>query len=341
MKSVADWQINHFDSIVKKGSIWKDSHAHWAWTNGTMYLGMVEQAKLSGDQKYWDFLTGIGKGQSWKPGPDVYHADDICVSQMYAEIFNHTGDSSILKPTIERMDYIISHPQTSTLNFTVKGNQNRWSWCDALFMAPTAYTRIGKITGDSRYYDFMDKEFWTTYDTLYNKKDSLFFRDTRYKTMKEANGKNIYWGRGNGWVIGGLTIIIDHLPDNYRSKGKYIALYKEMMKKIVSLQDENGFWHPSLLDYKTYPMPETSSSGFYTYGLAWGINRGYLDKKEYLPATKKGWNALVSEVEPNGKVGWVQAIGADPKKVSKNDTEVYGVGSFLMAASEYYKLLKR
>ena len=40
----------------------------------------------------------------------------------------------------------------------------------------------------------------------------------------------------------------------------------------------------------------------------------------------------------DGKLGWVQPVGADPKKVTRDMTELYGTGAFLMAASEIYKL---
>lgn len=72
----------------------------------------------------------------------------------------------------------------------------------------------------------------------------------------------------------------------------------------------------------------------------WGINRGYLEKEKYLSIAEKAWHALTSIVHEDGKVGYVQPIGADPKKVDINDTEVYGTGAFLMAATEYIKYLK-
>ena len=111
-----------------------------------------------------------------------------------------------------------------------------------------------------------------------------------------------------------------------------------MMKRVAGLQDKNGFWHSSLLDVKSYPMPETSSTGFFTYGLAWGINRGLLSSKKYKPVALKAWKALNSAVHPDGKLGWVQPIGADPKSVTADMTEVYGVGAYLMAGSQMYYL---
>lgn len=184
----------------------------------------------------------------------------------------------------------------------------------------------------------MEEEFKVTYDTLYDKNEKLFFRDTRFKTRKEANGEKIFWGRGNGWVIGGLCLIIDNLPANHPTKPFYTGLFIEMMERIARLQDKSGFWHPSLLDPVSYPMPESSSSAFFTYGLAWGINNGFLPAKTYKPVAQKAWKALNSAIHPDGKLGWVQPIGADPKSVTADMTEVYGAGAFLLAGSEMYKL---
>lgn len=337
MKQVADWQIAHFDDYVNHPSKHKD-RMRWAWTNGAMYVGMLEWAKMSKDEKYFEFLKSVAEKESYNPGPDVFHADDICVSWLYISLFEKYKDSVMIKPTHDRMGFVMENRSYGNLDFTRKGNQKRWSWCDALFMAPPVYVNMARITGDSKYLDFMDEEFKVTYDTLYDKKEKLFFRDTRFKTRKEANGEKIFWGRGNGWVIGGLCLIIDNLPANHPTKPFYTELFKEMMERIARLQDKNGFWHPSLLDPVSYPMPESSSSAFFTYGLAWGINNGLLPAKTYKPVVYKAWKALNSAIHPDGKLGWVQPIGADPKSVTADMTEVYGVGAFLLAGSEMYKM---
>ncbi|MDP4238163.1 MAG: glycoside hydrolase family 88 protein [Bacteroidota bacterium] len=338
MQQVADWELTHFEAKVKTGSIYKDSHAYWSWTNGAMYIGMFDWATLSKENKYFRFLKAVGEKEAFKPGPNLYHADDICVSQLYLQLFLKYKDSCMIKPTLDRMNFVLANRSFGDLDFSRKGNDKRWSWCDALFMAPAAYARASRITGDRKYANFMDQEFKVTYDTLFDQTQHLFFRDTGYKNKREANGEKIFWGRGNGWVIGGLCMIIDNLPQNHPTRTTYIKLYQQMMERIAGLQDKNGFWHSSLLDPQSYPMPETSCSGFFTYGLAWGINKGFLPAKKYKPIVQKAWKALRSAVQPDGKLGWVQPIGADPKSVTQDMTDVYGVGAFLMAGCQIYKL---
>ena len=79
---------------------------------------------------------------------------------------------------------------------------------------------------------------------------------------------------------------------------------------------------------------ETSGTGFFVYGLAWGIHHGILPAADYRPAVERGWQALAAAVARDGKLGWVQRVGAAPDQVSSDDTQLYGVGAFLLAASE-------
>ena len=114
-----------------------------------------------------------------------------------------------------------------------------------------------------------------------------------------------------------------------------------MAAMVAQCQDEKGFWHASLLDPDSFPNPETSSSSFFCYALAYGINEGLLVREQYMPIVAKAWNALVSSVFPDGKLGWVQPIGQDPKKVTREMTEVYGVGAFLLAATEMLEMANK
>lgn len=111
-----------------------------------------------------------------------------------------------------------------------------------------------------------------------------------------------------------------------------------MSESVVACQDRKGSWHPSMLDPEAYPMPENSASGFFTYGLAWGVNRGILTGSAYRKAARQGWKALCSHVRSDGRLEYVQPIGGSPASATRDMTEVYGVGAFLMAASEIVKM---
>lgn len=338
LKSVADWQINT-----------PLTHGLADWTNGALYAGMIEWAGIAGDSKYYDWLKDIAVKNKWSYNVRTnplgrYHADDYCVGQTYVELYRKYHDKNMIKPMSDYFDRILKDPAKGDLKFVNTKDYwstQRWSWCDALFMGPTVWAKMAKVTGKMAYLDFMFQEYKASTDYLYDKDEDLYFRDSSYFTKKENNGKKVFWGRGNGWVFAGLPIIIRELPKKYAEKPYFVNIYKRMAAKLLSIQDANGYWHASLLDPESYPNPEMSATAFFVFGFAWGIDNGYLDKETYLPAVIKGWKAMVNAVWPDGKVGFIQPVGADPKAVTSEMTEVYGVGGFLFAGTEITKLIEK
>lgn len=337
LKKVADYQIR--TPLTHPGA---------DWTNGALYAGMAEWAGIAGDDQYYTWLKAVGDKNGWTYNHRAdkrarYHADDYCVGQMYVELYRKYGDLRMITPMREYFDSILVNPSTADLAFEFTDTYwatERWSWCDALFMGPTVWAKMASITGNSGYLDFMFQEYKATTDYLHNSEDHLYFRDSRYFSTPEANGARMFWGRGNGWVFAGLPVILRELPEGYQHKQYFETIFRDMGAKILSLQDAQGYWHASLLDPASYPNPEMSATSFFIFGLAWGISNGYFDKATYLPAVLKGWEAMVNSVWPDGKVGWIQPIGENPKNVTREMTEVYGVGAFLMAGTQVYYLVK-
>jgi rhamnogalacturonyl hydrolase YesR len=215
-----------------------------------------------------------------------------------------------------------------------------WWWCDALFMAPPVWTRLAKATGDKSYLDYMDHKWWITSNLLYDLQEHLYTRDATYLDKHEANGKKIFWSRGNGWVMGGLARVLEAMPQDYPTRGKYVEQFQQMAEKVALLQGADGLWRPGLLDEKSYALPEVSGSAFFVYALAWGINHGVLDRVTYLPVVQRGWAGLLTHIYKDGRLGCIQPIGAAPGDFKPTSSYVYGAGAFLLAGSETYSLAK-
>jgi rhamnogalacturonyl hydrolase YesR len=212
-----------------------------------------------------------------------------------------------------------------------------WWWCDALFMAPPVLARLYAATGDKKYLRYLHAMWWDTTDFLFDPKEGLYYRDKNYIGKLNDNGKKVFWARGNGWVMAGTVRVLQYLPKTDPMRGRYVKLLRTMAASVTRVQGEDGLWRPSLLDPQEAPVPETSSSGFFCYALAWGINQGLLDRQTYLPVVRKAWRGLIGAVHSNGKLGWVQPIGAAPAKVTFEDNQEYGSGAVLLAGSEMQK----
>ena len=367
---VADWQIRTFPEQVKYRAISTKMHKamekelqkkeqdpkykinenvrrsmskNWHdldWHNAALYAGMDQWRRIAGDPKYTDWLMMIGRRNAWNLHKGPYHADSHAVGQFYLSLYEETKDPSILAPTREQFDWILQNPKKgSPVSGKDIDRSILWYWCDALFMAPPVWARLAKITGERKYLDFMHQEYMATYDLLWDKDEKLFWRDSGFFKRRESNGEKVFWARGNGWVLGGLALMIPDLPANWEHREFYIHTYKQMAEKIKSLQRADGTWSMGLLGgEEDYPVKETSGTAFFVYGLAWGVNNGHLDKKEYLPVITKGWKALVECVQPDGLLGYVQPVGVGPGDAFPDKSEVYGVGAFLAAGTEVYRL---
>jgi rhamnogalacturonyl hydrolase YesR len=184
----------------------------------------------------------------------------------------------------------------------------------------------------------MDREWWVTTRLLYDPEEHLYSRDATFLDRHEANGRKLFWSRGNGWVMGGLVRVLEVMPRNYPSRARYVQLLREMADKLASIQSDDGLWRPGLLDASAYPYPEASGSAFFTYALAWGINQRVLDRKRFTPVVTRAWQGLLSHIYADGRLGSIQPIGAAPDAFQPSSSYVYGVGAFLLAGSEVARL---
>ncbi|MEO8359476.1 MAG: glycoside hydrolase family 88 protein [Vicinamibacteria bacterium] len=328
MTHVADWQLAN-----------PSSHKLWEWHQAPFWASLDAFAPLSKTPtKYYDAMRATGEANEWRHGPNRFHADDQAITQSYFLLNAREKNPKMTAAALTLFNEMLTMPFDEALDFDQKKTSREWIWCDALFMSPPALALATRQTGDIRYADMMARLWWKTTDYLYDPAENLYYRDSRYFDQRAPNGAKVFWSRGNGWVMAGLARVLQYLPKDYAARPRFTALFKDMAAKVVTLQKPDGYWPVSLLSAESIPIPETSGTGFFTYALAWGVNERLLDRATYEPAIWKGWAALNRAVLPSGKLGYVQEVGAAPGKTGPDETEVYGVGAYLLAGSEVYRM---
>jgi rhamnogalacturonyl hydrolase YesR/catechol 2,3-dioxygenase-like lactoylglutathione lyase family enzyme len=315
-RKVADWQLAHAQATFNQ-----------QWTYAALYDGLLAASKTTGDPRYHDAMVKVASGFDWKlVNARFPHADDMALGQSYMDMYLETRDAARMADSKAVLDQLVIRPDDPS--------KLLWWWCDALFMAPPVLTRMYAVTGDRKYLDYMDHEWWQTSASLYDPVEYLYFRDSRYFTQKQHNGQKIFWSRGNGWVMGAFVKVLELMPKDYPSRGKYIAQYREMADRIASIQGGDGLWRSGLLDPAAYDLPEVSGSAFFTYSLAWGINQGILDRAKFEPVVTRAWAGMLTHIYADGRLGSIQPIDGQPGQFKPSASYVYGVGGFLLAASE-------
>jgi rhamnogalacturonyl hydrolase YesR len=273
-----------------------------------------------------------------RPGTDRAKREAIIHAwhgSLWAELYLHEHDQKMIQPAISWLN--TRDPRSPA------GRQTRWylegsrAYVDSLYGA-SALAMLARATGDSRYYDVMHRFFDDVTAELFDKEAGLYYRDNRFIGQLTPNGKKIFWARGNGWVFAGIARILEYLPQNDRHRPHYVEIYRRMASELVKRQSADGLWRVSLDDPEILPDPETSGTGFFCYGLAWGVNHAVLDRKQYHQPIVKAFRGLVRSVSPEGKVQWGQLVDDQPNAAKRESTHEYVTGTFLLAASEVYKL---
>jgi len=334
MKKYADYTQPSFVNRFRPSNI---------WTRGVYYEGLLALYSIYPREDYYRYAYDWADFHKWgmRNGNTTRNADDHCCGQAYIDLYRISPSSpDMLRNIKASMDMLVNTPQV-----------NDWTWIDAIQMAMPIFAKLGRMTGEEQYYNKMWEMYAHTRNVeggkgLYSPEDGLWWRDADFvPPYKEPNGEDCYWSRGNGWVYAALVRVLDEILQEEKHRKDYIADFLSMSSSLKKCQRTDGFWNASLHDPGNYGGKEVTGTSLFIYGMAWGIRKGLLNKEEYLPLIEKAWNAMVKDaVHSNGFLGYVQGTGKEPKDgqpvtyTSVPDFEDYGVGCFLLAATEMYKL---
>ena len=312
------------------------------WTRGVYYEGLMALHEIYPKAEYYNYALDWANFHKWgfRSGNETRNADDYDAAQTYIDLYLLQPDPEKLKNTRACMQKFLHTPQNDD-----------WDWIDAIQMGMPVFAKMGVLENDARYFEKMYEMYMESRNVigekgLFNPEDGLWWRDADFDPpYTEPNGEDSYWSRGNGWVIAALAKTLSIIPEDAPHREQYIEDLQAMAEALVKVQREDGFWNVSLHDPTHFGGKETSGTALFVYGIAYGINNDLLDREEYLPVITKAWNAMVSEsLHENGFLGWLQSTGKEPKDGQPlsyekiPDFEDYGLGCFLLAGAELYRL---
>lgn len=312
------------------------------WTRAVYYEGLMALYQIDPQKSHYDYAVSWGENHKWglRNGIQTRNGDDQCCGQTYIDLYLIDKKEERIKDIKASIDLMVDSEKV-----------NDWTWIDALQMAMPVYAKLGVIYKDDRYYEKMYALYIHTKTKeggtgLYNPEEKLWWRDKDFlPPYKTPAGKNCYWSRGNGWIVAALVRVLDIMPKSAPHREEYEKMLLDMLAAVAPLQRADGYWNVSLNDPADFGGKELSGTSLFIYGMAWAINNGLVKNKIYNPAILKAWNALQKEsLHEDGFLGFVQGTGKEPKDgqpvtyTSKPDFEDYGLGCFLLAGSEIYKM---
>ncbi len=136
------------------------------WEMAAFYTGLIALSNISSKPYYFEALKAIGEVNQWKLGDRIYHADDHCVGQLYLGLYARFKEIEMLADIKMKFDWIINHRHAQGIEY--KQSKNRWTWSDALFMSPPVWVKLSALTGEGKYLDYMDREWWVITEHLFD-----------------------------------------------------------------------------------------------------------------------------------------------------------------------------
>ncbi len=329
----------------------------WSWS--THAQGVRAMFGVLGDQAYRDEGLSWGAANAWRLGTER-NPDNIKAGQAYYS-WHQVDASADLTAMDARMKADLTGLPSS-----------QYDWIDALFMGLPDWAAWSARTGEAAYAARMD-DFYTwmrdsgatsarcggrtpTQPGLYDSSARLWYRDCGYVGLLDANGKPVFWGRGNGWVIAAMAQVLEQVPAGDPRATKYTDMLRTMSARLAELQGADGMWRASLADPALFPQPETSATALITYALAFGVRTGVLDAATYRPVIARAWQGLtsialqpsgfVSSCQPNGVAPAAPYTAAAPRTppsttssgTVNTDSPPFCVGAFLLAGAEIARL---
>ena len=338
---LADFVIKSFDPKMK-----------WMWGEALLGYALSELDKENGTDNYTDFLCKYC--DYWaKVDPAVDQSDTAAPGLITYAMYKKTGNAEYKRLTDKVLDYIRYEPRLyldclNHLGCSKKGKlYPRSVWIDSVMMFSVFTSLYAKESGDSELIEFAARQPRQYADMMLDKEQNLWAHSYWVDYKKPFPRRNIFWGRGNGWVIAGFPMILDNIGLDHEKASEIIELFRETSESLLGLMNEDYTFN-TLLKHKSYR--ELSATALISAGWMHGIRCGYLDEKFLEPAVK-AFEACINAMEESDEGVYMTEISGPTiplpllpklgyKMVPLGKNWSYGIAALIFAAIEYKKLLK-
>ena len=333
----------------------------WTYSIGVTLAGMLNVADATGDKSFeqytyrnfafiFDHLDYF-RAQAKAFGPqaygyrrllDMHELDDGgAIGAALIKTYKRNKDPRF-KPVIDQVADFISHKMQRMPDGTLSRPRPHpvSVWVDDMYMSIPFLAQMGDLTGDTTYFDDAARQVVQYADRLMDPATGLFDHSW---FAHETSDPRFYWGRGAGWALMATAELLSVMPENHPRRAQVLEIYRRAARGAAAVQSGSGMWH-QLLD-KTDSYLETSASAMFTFAIARGVNRGWI-QPVYGPVAQTGWRAVEQRVRPDGTLdgACVQTTAAydavyyynrptDPKAMQ-------GFGAVLMAGAEVTTMLR-
>lgn len=304
----------------------QNEYNDWHYTNGVLNIALLELADKIKSKKYEDYV--------FKNMNFVFDNDNLSFfKKQYDEAFSEGGWRAIRKLTwhmifrAKRLDdngpmgaslieLQMRKPNNAFLNYINETNDHLmyaeprlddgtiarlWPhentiWADDLFMGVAFLCRMGKMTGDTKYFDDAANQVLNYTKYLWHPEKQIYYHC--YHTDTDEHGV-AHWSRANGWILMAQADLLTMLPKNHPKREALIENFKQQVSGVARYQGKNGLWY-QILD-KTDSYEEITGTAMFVFGIARGVREGWIDK-DFIYVAEQGLKGMMTKMSDDGDV---------------------------------------
>ena len=304
----------------------QNEYNDWHYTNGVLNIALLELADRMKTKKYEDYV--------FKNMNFVFDENNIgFFKKQYDQAFSEGGWRAIRKLSwhmifrAKRLDdngpmgaslieLQMRKPNKAFLNYINETNDHLmhaeprlddgtiariWPhentiWADDLFMGVAFLCRMGKMTGDVKYFDDAANQVLNYTKYLWHPEKQIYYHC--YHTDTDEHGV-AHWSRANGWLLMAQADLLTMLPKNHPKRQALIDNFKQQVSGVARYQGKNGLWY-QVLD-KTDSYEEITGTAMFVFGIARGVREGWIDK-DFIYVAEQGLQGMMTKMSDKGDV---------------------------------------
>lgn len=350
-----NFNVEYYSKVVRLADYitkTSDSKMKWMWGEALLGYAIDELDKENGTESYTDFLCSYC--DYWaKADPAVDQSDTAAPGLITYAMYKRTANAEYKRLTDKVLDYIRYEPRLyldclNHLGCSKKGKIYPKSvWIDSVMMFSVFTSLYANESGDAELLDFAARQPKQYASMMLDKEKGLWAHSYWVNQKTAFPKRDLFWGRGNGWVICAFPMILDNIGLDHKEAPEIIRLFRQTSEALLEcMRDDYTF--NTLLKYKSYR--ELSATALISAGWLHGIRCGYLDEKFLEPAIK-AFEACVNAMEESDDGVYMTEISGPTiplpllpklgyKMIPLGKNWSYGVAALIFAAIEYRKLLK-
>ena len=348
---------NLFDRIVELADATvqrlKPEDLNWMWGSGLFMHALGCLSDTLQDDRYTEYIRRYADHHIGK-GLRVDQSDTLAPTLATYYLQKRLNDPKYGEVTRRGLDYIrgskkILHNMPNHLGHSLEGRFYPKSiWVDSIMMYGVFTSLYAKEQGEGWLMDFAKSQPGLFAQYLQDADDKLFVH-SYWVRAKRPYPPKLYWGRGNGWVVGALPMLIDNLEDG-PERQKAVQILREVSEALLKYQRPDGYFE-TLLNRPGTTQKESSATALVASGWLHGVRCGYLDEKYREPALL-ALAAVVGDLDyrdgllsmghisgPTIPLHVFPAFGYKLQyKLQKSRDWSYGLAALFFAGIEYKKL---